>query len=317
MVKDNTYIENRRRIYKAMDFVVKHLDQTLNLDRVAKASHLSPYHLHRLFHQVAGETLNGYVTRKKMEKAVETLICQSDLTITDVAEAGGFSSPANFSKAFKSYFDITPRELRDPNTSRSEQRGRLYRQYGKAIDTNKFHTQAATDRMVFNPERLHDMLDRIVIADWDKRHIIYHSHFGGYDWGAIGSAWERLLAWADGEGLDTGLPKQLSLFHDNPIVTPQSRCRYDAALVVDATIDDLPFPYAQSVLDAGRYAAAPYEGPIDKMLDFFKEVNYVWLPKQGLNSADGPLITDYIDHSSDDDRVTMTLYFKLMPALAF
>ena len=104
MENNKNRTEYIRRINKSLEFISSRLDQKLSLEDIAAASHFSPFHFHRIFHGIVGETVNDYVTRKKMEKAARTLICSPELSITDVAELGGFSSSANFAKSFKSYF---------------------------------------------------------------------------------------------------------------------------------------------------------------------------------------------------------------------
>jgi len=42
--------EHSRRINNALEFIKQHLDQTIQLDDVMKASYFSSYHFHRLFH---------------------------------------------------------------------------------------------------------------------------------------------------------------------------------------------------------------------------------------------------------------------------
>ena len=101
--KANTSTEYIRRINKAFEFIHQNLDQTIRLDDVASASCFSSYHFHRIFHALVGETVNDYVSRKRMERAASRLVHKPELSVTDVAEAGGFSSSANFSKAFKLY----------------------------------------------------------------------------------------------------------------------------------------------------------------------------------------------------------------------
>lgn len=107
MNKRKTQAEYIRCICLALEFIEQHLGQTIQLDDVARACHFSSYHFHRLFHALVGETVNDYISRKRMEKAARMLLYKPDMSVTDVAEAGGFSSSANFAKAFKLYFGVS------------------------------------------------------------------------------------------------------------------------------------------------------------------------------------------------------------------
>jgi len=123
MNKSRTQTEYNRRIAKALEYIDNNIDQSIQLDDIAKASFFSPFHFHRLFHALVGETVNDYVIRKRMEKAVCRLIFKHDLSVSDVSELGGFSSSANFSKAFKFYFGVSPTALRQPAKNKDSKIG--------------------------------------------------------------------------------------------------------------------------------------------------------------------------------------------------
>ena len=96
IIRKNTSAEYVRRINIALEFIEHHLDQVIQLEDVANASHFSSYHFHRIFHAFVGETVNDYVCRKRMEKAAYRLLYNTEMSITEVAEAGSFSSSANY-----------------------------------------------------------------------------------------------------------------------------------------------------------------------------------------------------------------------------
>jgi len=104
--KNKTHTEYIRRINKAIEYIANNIDQNIRLENIAEASHFSPYHFHRIFHGFLGETVNDYVSRKKMEKTANTLMCRLKLSITEVAEMGGFSSNAN-SPIFQKHSNTT------------------------------------------------------------------------------------------------------------------------------------------------------------------------------------------------------------------
>ena len=66
---NKSHEEYLRRIHKALVFIQDHLDEAIQLKDVATASHFSPFHFHRLFHGIVGETVHDYLTRKRMERA--------------------------------------------------------------------------------------------------------------------------------------------------------------------------------------------------------------------------------------------------------
>jgi hypothetical protein len=62
----------------------QHLDQAIRLDELARVSHFSAYHFHRIFHAMVGETVNDYVTCKRMEQALHRLVGQPTRSIADL-----------------------------------------------------------------------------------------------------------------------------------------------------------------------------------------------------------------------------------------
>ena len=53
-------------IAEAIAYIESHLDQNLNLERVADAVHYSRYHLHRMFTAAAGMTLHDYMEASRL-----------------------------------------------------------------------------------------------------------------------------------------------------------------------------------------------------------------------------------------------------------
>src|ERR1700712_2284808 len=100
-----------RRINKAIDYATENLDKKISLDVLAAQALFSPYHFHRIFRAVMGETVNGFTTRMRNEKAAR-LLRFSKKTMTDIAMECGFSSSSTFSRIFRQYFQISPTEYR-------------------------------------------------------------------------------------------------------------------------------------------------------------------------------------------------------------
>jgi len=61
--------EYHKRISSAMDYIQLNIHKNLNLETVAKAAHLSPYHFHKIFKLMVGETVAEFIRRIKLERA--------------------------------------------------------------------------------------------------------------------------------------------------------------------------------------------------------------------------------------------------------
>ena len=68
--------ESRRlkNAQSAVDFIEKHLDGSLSLDRTAAAVHYSKYHLHRVFADTTGMTIHDYTLRRQLTEGARRLV---------------------------------------------------------------------------------------------------------------------------------------------------------------------------------------------------------------------------------------------------
>jgi AraC family transcriptional regulator len=85
--------------------------EDVSLSALAKLAHRSPFHLHRRFVAVTGETPKAYTSRVRLDRAA------ADLLVTDrpaavIAADHGFASHEVFTRAFTRRFGMTPRAYR-------------------------------------------------------------------------------------------------------------------------------------------------------------------------------------------------------------
>ena len=307
-----------RRIGIAIEFIESRLDEKIGLEDVANASHFSPYHFHRIFHAIVGETINDFITRKRMERAAKRLVYQTQLSITEIAHTGGFSSSANFSKTFKLYFGISPKELRNPASSQSSSQnksdnskiGKLFRKYGKAFDARTMYSQFVTNVEIFDPDKLKELLMKVEVKDLPEKHIAYLCSPKGYTLEAVYSTWEKILQWGDNHSLDTSMDKRFAICHDNPSVTPEEKCRYDAAIVVDADME-IGKPINEGSIPGGKFAIAYFKDDASKINQFITEVCSQWCIQNGYEPDNFPPIFNYFNNAKEDGFVEMNVYIKI------
>lgn len=299
-----------RRINMAMVFIADNLDSKLSLEDVARASHFSPFHFHRIFHGIAGETVNDFIGRKRMERAANRIVCNPEQSITEISEIGGFSSSANFSKAFKLYFGISPRQLKNPLGVENSKIGKLYRKYGKAFDPRHLYSQFVTETRVFDPGKLEEWLMNVQVEDQDERKVAYLTAPKGYDLESIFETWDKVIGWARSVGIKDEASKRFAICHDNPMVTPVDKCRYDASIEIDDTVHVVA-PFSCTTLPAGKYGIAYYKGDGDKVSNFYMELYSHWLPRSGFEPDGFPPVARYLNDSRVDGFVEMEVHIKL------
>ena len=99
------YVE---RVNLAIDHVVSHLEEPLRLADVARAARLSPFHFHRVFQVLVGETPAEFVKRLRLERALVMMAHAPRPSLTTIALTCGFSSSSDFSRCFKQRFGAAP-----------------------------------------------------------------------------------------------------------------------------------------------------------------------------------------------------------------
>ena len=85
---------------RARDFADRHYAQSLSLSEIAGVAGLSKFHFLRLFRATYGITPMEYVSRRRIERA-QDLLRATNLTVTEVCFAVGFSSLGSFSSRFR------------------------------------------------------------------------------------------------------------------------------------------------------------------------------------------------------------------------
>lgn len=103
----SNYFENQFLLVK--EFLLKNIRCSLTLDDIVQGTSLSKSTLKRLFSRQLKCGVMHYFITLKMEEA-QKLLRQSDMTLTQISEYLGFSSIHYFSRVFKKYIGLSPRQ---------------------------------------------------------------------------------------------------------------------------------------------------------------------------------------------------------------
>ncbi len=91
------------------DYVREHLSAPISLDELAAVAALSPYHFSRTFHRATGQTPNGFVIARRMERAAY-LLRHTRFTVAHIAEEVGYRSVRHFALLFRRRMGRSPAE---------------------------------------------------------------------------------------------------------------------------------------------------------------------------------------------------------------
>ncbi len=101
---------NQERMERVLHFINERLDQPIRLSEVARRASLSEGAFSRFFRLHAGRTFPSFVNEVRIGRACR-LLAESDLKITDIAFACGFSNLSNFNRQFRRLKGMAPREF--------------------------------------------------------------------------------------------------------------------------------------------------------------------------------------------------------------
>uniref|UniRef100_UPI0040567170 response regulator transcription factor n=1 Tax=Agathobacter sp. TaxID=2021311 RepID=UPI0040567170 len=105
------YFDQGSLVNQIKKYVQEHIYEDVSLESVANEVFLSAPYLSSLFKKQTGENFLQFVTRKKMEKAVE-LLRESQYKVYQVGEALGYKTTRHFSRLFYSFMGYYPNQYR-------------------------------------------------------------------------------------------------------------------------------------------------------------------------------------------------------------
>ncbi|MFC1920696.1 GyrI-like domain-containing protein [Chloroflexota bacterium] len=289
--------EYKSRINKVIDYIESNIDKDLYLKELSEVAHFSPFHFHRIFSAMVGETLNDFIQRIRLEKAASKLIANPKNSVTGIALECGFTSPSAFARSFKETYKMSASEWRKGGHLKHSKNGKQDGKEGQAFgnfrqDFNIYARYTESKSQLSWRVEMKDgkIQTEVVVKDMPEMPIAYVRHIGPYkgDSELFGRLFNKLMTWAGPRGL-LKFPetKLMLIYHDDPELTDDSKLRTDACITVpeDTAVDG---EIGKTAIPAGKYAVAHFEIDTDQFHDAWAAVYSGWLPESGYQPADGP-----------------------------
>ncbi|WP_429340920.1 AraC family transcriptional regulator [Paraburkholderia sp. GAS42] len=257
------------RLNRVLDHIYDHLDEPLDIDRLAEIACLSPYHWHRIYQAMYGETVATTVRRLRLHRAAGYL-ANGSMPIAEIAERSGYSSLQSFTRTFSAVFGMPPAQFRKAGT---------HRRFRPA--------ESGGDQMVMRD---------VVIREVPVMEVVSVEHTGSYM--QIGKAFDTLIGWIAARGLFSPEMRMVGIFYDDPGVVPEAELRSRAGVVLPRRVE-ISAPVSMTSIPAGEYAVLRHKGPYGDMQAAYQWLYGVWLVQSGREAADAPCFEEYLNNPKD------------------
>ncbi len=285
-MNDHTNSTYLKRIHTAIDYIENNLDKVLSLDTISKKAFYSPFHFHRLFKLITGETLNEFINRKRVEKIAAILLVGTSETINEMAYRYGFSSGNAFSRAFKNFYGVPPSMFKsEKNISKI------------GVD------QAAIEKYICridNSLNWIKMNGNIALKKLKEIPLVGLSHMGDLD--KIGESYHKLGTWMASKNLmDAPNVKAITLYHDNPRVTDFSKVRWSTCFTANKNTP-IEAPIQRIIIEKGYYAVGRFVIPANDFRQAWDSM-CLWVLENDYEFKDGHYFEVYHnDHTNHPER---------------
>jgi len=253
------------RVLRAQVYLQSRLDDSIDLDQLASVACFSPFHFHRIFRGITGETVMEHVRRLRLERAALRLKF-ADQAVTDIAFEAGYESHEAFTRAFRARFGDSPTGFRESRATVAEPPTPSPPESGSATPVRV--------------ERLPPM------------RVAFVRHIGPFD--EVGTAWTTLMSWVGARGLFGPHTRAIGISHDDPDITPPEKLRYDAAVTIVGEVTP-EGPVGVIELAGGEYAMAQHRGPYHQISATYARLCGQWLPSSGRELASASALEFYLN----------------------
>jgi AraC family transcriptional regulator len=253
----------KSRLGKSVLLLGSRLENPPSVQELAAAAAVSPFHFHRIWRALTGETVARTILRLRLE-ASEELLTRSGTSVTDTAGLLGFGTPQSFARAFRRHFGITPSEHR---------------------------------RATQGPDRAQPVPLHVGIVTRGRMMVVALRRDGG-PYADLNATFARVWSWAQGGGLLARIEDTYGVPLDDPESIPVEHLRYDACLAIADEVAP-PAPFHAFALPAGKYAIAWHRGPYDGLEAVQQELTGEWLLNSGHEPADFPTFHHFLNDPDD------------------
>ena len=276
-----------------MFYIYTHIETDINIDELAQHFNINKFYLHKIFKEVFERNIYESIKSIRLQKASNLLLTNQYSTVSKIGSECGYSSQTSFIRAFKERFCMTPNKWRKGG----------YKAYSNNILLQSPKAQAS---------RANFASIRPTIVKMPQMQAYYMRH-RGYGYRQSQETWQKIQTWIYQNALKSYT--QISLFHDNPTITPLEECHYVVCIVPkdEEEIDNARLP--RFMIAKGVYAKFDLKGKRGDLLKFIHWVYHEWLPKSDYQTTTKPPYAIYHKNHYLDNEEDFEISFYLSIAL--
>ena len=247
-----------------LNYIEENYNQPIAVKALEQVSLYSYRNIQRIFKYTCGETIGEYQKRLKIENGYKFML-YTQKSLSDIAFEVGFDNIASFSKAFKQYYGISPREARQNKQV--------------LFQKNEIEPLLTTEII---PYELVYLPTQKVYYQSTKTHYLNED----IEW-----LWEKILS-------NDFAQKNIEYYGvilDEILITDKIKCRYDACVSAQAQNKALP----SKNIFGGRYAKFLHHGNYESIEDTYQKIYAGWILTAALAFSPTPIIEHYIKHSDN------------------
>ncbi|MFS8125255.1 AraC family transcriptional regulator [Rhizobium sp. BR 250] len=261
---DTAWAIYETRLRRVSAYIHDHLDEELDMGRLAEIACMSSYHWHRIYRAIHGETAAMTVKRLRLHRAAGEIV-RGDLAIGDIAKRSGYPNLQSFNRIFKTAYGMPPAR---------------YRKEGSHSLFNAVPLEKATD-----------MFD-IAVKTVSPMTLTGVPHRGSYM--LISKAFETLFGTLYARGLAGPDMRMIGVYFDDPDIVPADDLR-SIACVTGVVTPMESEPLQRQPIAGGEYAVLRHKGPYADMHRAYRWLYAEWLPASGRQIGDGAMFEEYLN----------------------
>jgi AraC family transcriptional regulator len=265
----------------AIEYIEKNLDRDIKTADVAQEVSFSMYHFHRIFLAVAGNTVAGYIRRRRLTEAAYELI-ETKKKIIDIAFDYQFETPESFARAFKRMYGITPGLYR----KQKQHNGILHQT--KIDETILKHLNGG---MTMEPK----------IVTKDEFNVVGMRYYGENKNNEISQLWDQFIPRI--HEIKDPVTREITFGVCYPVEdqTENGEFEYIAAVEVH-DFDEIPEGMVGRTVPTQKYAVFTHKGLVEKIGDTYKCIYGMWQPKSGYDLVKAPDFEYYNERFDPDNQ---------------